>query len=121
MDRYYVSVIKIFIEIIKRSVTDCHIILINTARALKYLEDFGKWQSQLFTVLEKYHLLPDNNLQSQFGFLKKATSRNIEHVQQAISVQQNCAATICTNINNILPCINKLEQTVNPKVDHNES
>ena len=38
------------------------------ARALKYLEDFGQRQSQLFKVLEKYHLFPDNfkNLQSQF-------------------------------------------------------
>ena len=114
VDRYYSSVIKTFVEIIKCSATDHLIVLINTARALKYLEDFGKWQSPLFTVLEKYHLLPDNleNLQSQFGFLKKATSKNIEHLQQAISVQQNCAATICTYINNILPCITKLEQTV---------
>ena len=84
------------------------------ARALKYLEDFGQRQSQLFKVLEKYHLLPDNfkNLQLQFGFLKKATSKNIEHLHQAINVQQNCAATMCTYINNILPCITKLEQTV---------
>ena len=113
-DRYYTSVIKTFIEIIKCSATDCQIILVNTTRVLKYLEDLGEWQSQLFTVLEKYHLLPDNleNLQSQFGFLKKATLKNIEHLQQALSVQQNCAATICTHINNILPCINKLEQTV---------
>ena len=44
--------------------------------------------------------------------MKKATSKNIEHLQQAISVQQNCAATICTYINNILPHITKLEQTV---------
>ena len=49
-------------------------------------------------TLEKYHLLPGNleNLQSQFGFLKKATLKNVEHLQQAISVQQNYAATICT-------------------------
>ena len=42
------------------------IVLVNMARASKYLEDFGQRQSQLFTVLEKYHLLPDNleNLQS---------------------------------------------------------
>ena len=114
MDRYYTSIIKTFIEIIKCSATDCQIVLVNTARALKHIEDFSKWQSQLFTVLEKYHLLPDNfeNLQSQFGFLKKATSKNIEHLQQAISVKQNCAATICTCINNILPHITKLEQTV---------
>ena len=33
-------------------------------------------------------------------------------MQQAINVQQTCAATICTYINSILPCITKLEQTV---------
>ena len=48
----------------------------------------------------------------QFRFLKKATSKNIEHLQQAINVQQNCGATICTYINNILPHITKLEETV---------
>ena len=80
---------------IKWSVTDCQIVLVNMARALKYLEDFGQRQSQLFKVLEKYHLLPDNfeNLQSQFGFLKQATSENIEHLQQAINVQQMCTAS----------------------------
>ena len=72
VDCYYTSVIKTFIEIIKCSATDCQIVLVNIARALKYLEDLGQRQSQLFKVLEKYHLLPDNfeNLQSQFGFLK---------------------------------------------------
>ena len=60
VDIYYTSVIKIFIEIIKCSVIGCQIVLVNTARALKYLDNFGKWQSQLFTVLEKYHLLPEN-------------------------------------------------------------
>ena len=113
-DRYYTSVIKTFVEIIECSATDHQIVLFNTARAPKYLEDFSEWQSQLFTVLEKYHLLLDNleNLQLQLSFLKKATSKNIEHLQQAISVQQNCSATICTYINNILPHITKPEQTV---------
>ena len=103
-DCYYTSVIKTFVEIIKHSVTDHQIVPIN----------FGQRQSQLFKVLEKYHLLPDNfkNLQSQFGFLKQATSKNIEHLQQAINVQQTCTATICTYINSILSWITKLEQTV---------
>ena len=94
--------------------TDHQIVLVNTSRTLKYQENFSQWQSQLFQVLEKYHLLSDNfeNLQSQFGFLKKATSKNIEHLQQAINVQKSCAATVCTYINNILPHITKLEQTV---------
>ena len=89
----------------KRSATDRQIILVNTARALKYLEDFGQRQSELFTVLEKYHLLPDSleNLKSQFHFLKEATSRNVENLQQAITVQQTYTANLCTYINNILP------------------
>ena len=111
-DCYYASVIKTFIEIIKCSVTDCQIVLVNMARALKYLKDFGQRQSQLFK--EKYHLLSDNfsNLQSQFRFLKQATSKNIELLQQGKNVQQTCAATICMYINSILPHIMKLEQTV---------
>ena len=74
---------------------------------LSSCEDFGQGQSQLFTVLEKYHLSLDNleNLQSQFGFLKQATSKNVKYLQQAINVQQTCTATICTYINNILPVL----------------
>ena len=88
--------------------------LVNTARALKYLEDFGQRQSQLFTALEKYHLLPDNleNLQSQFGFLKQATSKNIEHLQQAITVQQTYTVKLCAYMNKILLHITKLEETI---------
>ena len=98
-DCYYTSVIKTFIEIIKWSTTDRQIVLVNMARALKYLENFGQRQSQLFMVLEKYHLLPDNleNLQSPFGFLKQATSKNVKQLQQAINVQQTCN-TIHTHI-----------------------
>ena len=88
--------------------------MVNTARALKYLEDFRQKQSQLFTVLEKYHLVPDSleNLQSQFHFLKEVTSRNVENLQQAITVQQTYTANLCTYINNILPSITKLEDTI---------
>ena len=82
---YHTSIIKTFVEIIKWSATDRQIMLVNMVRALTYLEDFGQRQSQLFTVLKKYHLLLDS-LQSQFSFLKQATSKNVEHLQQAITV-----------------------------------
>ena len=64
--------------------------------------------------MEKYHLVPDSleNLQSQFHFLKEATSRNVENLQQAKTVQQTYTANLCTYINNILPHITKLEDTV---------
>ena len=51
-------------------------------------------------------------MQSQFGFLKQPTSKNVKHLQQAINVQQTCTATLCTYINNILPHITKLEATI---------
>ena len=113
-DQYYTRIIKTFVEIVKRSMMDRQIILVNTTRALKYLEDYGQRQSQLFTILEKYHLVPDNleNLKSQFHFLKEATSRNVENLQQAITVQQIYTANLCTNINSILPCITKLEDSI---------
>ena len=44
MDCHYTSVIKTFMEIIKCSVTDHQIVLVNMARALKFLEDFGQRQ-----------------------------------------------------------------------------
>ena len=113
-DHYYTSVIKTIIEIIKQSTTDRQIVLVNMVRALKYLEDFGQRQSQLFTILEKYHLLLDSleNLQSQFGFLKLATSKNVKHLQQAITVQQTYTVNLCTYINNILPSITKLKEAI---------
>ena len=70
--------------------------LVNTAQALKYLEAYGQRQSQLFTVLEKYHQVSVSleDLKSQFRFLKEATSRNVENLQQALSLQQTYTHSI---------------------------
>ena len=86
----------------------------NTARALKYLEDYGQRQSQLLTVLEKYKQVPNSleDLKSQFYFLKEATSRNVENLQQAIVVQQTYTANLCGHINVILSRITKLENDI---------
>ena len=47
-DCYYTSVIKTFVEIIKWSATDRKFVLVNMARALKYLEDF--WPETVVVV-----------------------------------------------------------------------
>ena len=53
----------------------------NTTRALKFLESYGKRQTKLWKVLSKYEKLPDHfhdlqtTLQTEFNFLKKATSK----------------------------------------------
>ena len=88
--------------------------LVNTARALKYLESYGQRQSQLFTVLEKYHEVPDSleDLKSQFSFLKEATSRNVEILQLAITVQQTYTTNLCGHISGILSRLTKLENNI---------
>ena len=58
-DCYYTKVIQTFVKVIKRNASDRQILLVNTARALKHLQAYGQRQSQLFTVLEKYHQVPD--------------------------------------------------------------
>ena len=88
--------------------------LVNTARALKYLEAYGQRQSPLFTVLEKYHQVPDGleDSKSQFYLLKEATSRNIENLQQTITVQQTYTTNLCGHVNVILSRITKLENDI---------
>ena len=88
--------------------------LANTTRALKYLEAYGQRHSQLFTVLEKYHQVPDGleDLKCQFHFLKEATSRNVENLQQVISVQQTYTTTFCGHVNVILSRLTKLEADI---------
>ena len=62
------KVILTFIELIKRNTADRQIVLVNSARALKYLEVYGQRQAQLFTVLEIYHKVPEDleDLKLQF-------------------------------------------------------
>ena len=71
-DHYYTKVIQTFVKIIKQNASDRQIVIVNTARALKYLESYGQRQSLLLTVLEKYNQVPDGleDLKSQISFLK---------------------------------------------------
>ena len=108
------KVIQTFVKIIKKNASDRQIVLVNMARALKYLEAYRQRQSQLFTVLEKYHQVPNGleDLKVQFHFLKEVTSRNIENLQQVINVQQTYTTTLCGHANVILSRITKLEDDI---------
>ena len=52
------------------------------------------------------------DLKSQFSFLKEATSRNVENLQQAITVQQTCTKNLCGHVNVILSRLTKLENDI---------
>ena len=88
--------------------------LVNMAQALKYLEAYGQRQSQLSTMLDKYHQVPDGleDLKSQFHFLKEVTSRNVENLQQVLNLQQTYTTTLCSHVNVIFSRINKLDANI---------
>ena len=113
-DCYCTKVIQTFVELIKRNTTNRQIVLVNTTQALKYLEAYGQRQSQLFTVLEKYHQVPGclEDLKSQFHFLKEATSRNVENLQQVLNIQQTYTTALCSNVNVIVSRLSKLEAEI---------
>ena len=93
-DRYYTKVIQTLTCLMKNSSHDRQLVLVNTARALKFLETYAACQTKLWKVLSKYHNLPDHfhdlktTFQAEFDFLKTATSKNIQNIQEALQSQQ---------------------------------
>ena len=92
--------------------------LVNTTRALKSLESYGDRQTQLWKVLTKYDQLPDhfhdlkNHLETEFQYLKEATSCNIDNLQCAVNLQQTYTTTLCANVNNIYSKLAQLEAQI---------
>ena len=82
-DRYYIKVIQTFMCLMKNSFHNRQLVLINTARVLKFLESYASRQTKLWKVLSKYHNLPDHfhdlktTLQTEFELLKTATPKNV--------------------------------------------
>ena len=68
----------------------------------------------MFAILEKYHQVPDSleDLKSQFHFLKEATSKNVENLQQAINLQQTYSTALCGHVNVIFSRLTKLETEI---------
>ena len=106
-DRYYTKVIKTLTHLLKKSFHDRRLVLVNSARALKFLELYAARQIKLWKVLCKYDQLLDHfhdlktALRTEFNLLKKATSKNIENLQEAIKLQQTYTTTLCSHINAI--------------------
>ena len=90
-------------------------ILVNTARALKFLESYAARQTKLWKVLSKYHNLPDHfhnlktTLQAEFDLLKKATSKNI---QEAVQSQQAYTTVLSGHINTLYTKLVHLDRQV---------
>ena len=106
-DRYYMKVIKTLTHLLKNSFHNRQLVLVNSARALKFLKSYAARQAKLWKVLSKYHHLPDHfhdlktTLQAEFNLLKKATSANIQNIQEAVQSQQAYTTALCSHINSL--------------------
>ena len=115
-DRYYTKVIKTLTHLLKSSFHDRQLVLVNTTQALKFLESYAARQTKLWKVLSKYDQLPDHfhdlqtTLQSKFSLLKKATSKNLENLQEAINLQQTYTNSLCSHINSIYTKLAQLDR-----------
>ena len=117
-DRYYTKVIKTLTQPLKCSFNDRQIVLVNTARALKFLESYGKRQTKLWKVFSKYDKLPDHShdlqttLQTEFNLLKKAISKNVKNLHDAINLQQTYTTSLCSHVKTIYTKLMQLDKQI---------
>ena len=105
-DRYYTKVIKTLTQLLKSSFNDRQLVLVNTARALKFLESYGNRQTKLWKVLSKYDRLPDHfhNLQTTLQ-----TEFNLHDV---INLQQTYTTSLCSHVNSIYTKLVQLDKQI---------
>ena len=86
--------------------------------ALKFLESYAAQQAKLWKVLSKYHNLPDHfhdlktTPQAKFDLLKKATSKNIQNIQEAVQSQQAYTTALFGHINMLYTKLAQLDKQV---------
>ena len=124
-NRYYTKVIQTFISILEHQFADRQLLLVNTARSLKFLEEYADCQSQIWKIFQKHQTIPEdlqdlhlhfddfkNNIEKDFKFLKEATSRNIENFQTSLNLQQTYSSSLCSHMNNIYNKLAELQRQI---------
>ena len=119
-NHYYSKVIETFMALLKRQFVD-------TARSLKFLEEYTDRQVLIWQIFRKHENIPDDiydlhlhlddfkvNIQKEFNFLKEATRKNIENFQTSLNLQQTYLAALCSHINNIYHKISAIQQLPHP-------
>ena len=130
-DRYYSKVIETFVLLLKRQFADRQLLLVNTARSLKFLEEYADRQALIWKIFSKHENIPDDisnlhlhiddfkiNIQKEFNFLKEATHKNIENFQTSLNLQQTYSAALGSHINNIYHKISEIQQQLPHPTQH---
>ena len=113
-DCYYSKVIETFVALLKWQFADRQLLLVNTTRSLKFLEEYADRQALIWQIFRKHENIPDDiydlhlhiddfktNIKKEFNFLKEATRKNVENFQTSLNLQQTYSAAVCSHVNNI--------------------
>ena len=130
-DHYYSKVIETFVALLKCQFMDRQLLLVNTARSLKFLEEYVDQQALIWKIFQKHENIPDNiqdlhfhiddfkiNIEKEFSLLKEATRKNIENFQSSLNFQQTYSAALCSHINNIYNKLAEIQQQLPHSAQH---
>ena len=130
-DRYYSKVIETFVLLLKQQFADRQLLLINTARSLKFLEEYADRQALIWKIFTKHKNIPDDisnlhlhiddfkiNIQKEFNFLKEVTRKNVENFQTSLNLQQTYSVALGSHINNIYHKISEIQQQLPHPTQH---
>ena len=122
-DCYYSKVIETFVALLKCQFVDRQLLLVNTARSLKFLEDYVDRQALIWKIFQRHQTIPDDiqdlhfhidnfksNIEKEFTFLKEATRKNVENFQSSLNPQQMYSAALCSHVNNIYNKLVEIQQ-----------
>ena len=122
-DHYYSKVIETFVALLKCKFTDRQLLLVNTARSLKFLEEYMDQQVLIWDIFKRHQTIPDDiqdlhfyiddfktNIEKEFSLLKEATHKNVENFQSSLNLQQTYSAALCSHVNNIYNKLVEIQQ-----------
>ena len=130
-DRYYSKVIETFVALLKWQFADRQLLLVNTTKSLKFLEEYADRQVLIWQIFRKHENIPDDihdlhlhiddfktNIDKEFNFLKEATRKNIENFQTSLNLQQTYSVALWSHVNNIYHKILEIQQQLPHSAQH---
>ena len=130
-DRYYSKVIETFVALLKWQFADRQLLFVNTARSLKFLEEYADRQTLIWKVFRKHKNIPDDiydlhlhiddfktNIEKEFNFLKEVTRKNVKNFQTSLNLQQTYSAALCSHVNNIYHKISEIQWQLPHSAQH---
>ena len=130
-NHYYSKVIETFVALLKQQFADRQLLLVNTARSLKFLEEYTDRQALIWQIFRKHENIPDDisnlhlhiddfkaNIEKEFNFLKEVTCKNVENFQTLLNLQQTYSVALCSHVNNIYHKILEIQQQLPHPTQH---